>query len=283
MQIAALQFDVQRATGSPSAVAANLSAARSAVEEAALGGARLVVLPEVWATSFPTADPACDSDLAGAAAEAMESAAKWSREFGLVIAGSFLSAAPALGEKGAGRFFNRLLVHDGAAGGEVVLSYDKLHLFSPTAEHEVFAPGGQLPAIVDCSVGRISGAICYDLRFPEVFAPMRRAEVDLLVVPAQWASRRSSHWRALVLGRAVEGQFFVAASNRTGSDRLGSGDRIVEFSGNSILAAPSGEVLGEGRGEVGAVFGTFDSEVARVQRIRVPVDKDRRDEIFGPG
>jgi predicted amidohydrolase len=280
MQVAALQFDIKRAASDASAIQVNLISARDCVRAAAKGGAKLVVLPEVWATSFPAADASCDQRLVDAAAEAIASVAAWSVEFGIVIAGSYLAPAPDLGKLGAGRFFNRLLVHDGADGGEVVLSYDKVHLFSPTAEHEVFAAGDLPPAIVDCSAGRLSGAICYDLRFPELFVPMRRADVDVIVVPAQWAVRRAAHWRALVLGRAVEAQATVIAANRTGEEPLGQRGHTAVFPGNSLIASAGGEAIGEGVGEVGPVFGLASTELSRKQRVRVPVAKDRRESLY---
>jgi omega-amidase len=280
MQVAALQFDVQRAATDTRAHLANLAAARAAVLAAAEGGARIAVLPELWSTSFPSADAGADQLLADAAEEAAVCAKSWAVEFGIVLAGSFLAPADGLGRAGAGRFFNRLLIHDGPAGGEVVLAYDKVHLFSPTAEHEVFAAGNDLPGVVDCSAGRISGAICYDLRFPELFLPMRHAEADLVVVPAQWAGARATHWKALVLGRAVEGQFTVIASNRTGEEPLGQRGRTVAFPGNSLVVSATGEVLGEGEGECGAIFGLLDPDLAKKQRVRVPVGKDRREELY---
>lgn len=277
MKVAAIQFDVQRAATDPTAAAWNLAAARSAVEGAAAAGARLVVLPEVWATSFPGGQSAGDAALLGAAEEATAMAASWSAELGLVIAGSYLAAAAGLGQGAGGRFYNRLLVHD---GGDLRLSYDKVHLFTPTAEHEVFAAGADLPPVVETSAGRLSGAICYDLRFPELFVPMRRAEVDLVVVPAQWAARRAEHWRALVMGRAVEGQFTVVAANRTGSESLGQRDQVIAFPGNSLVASAVGEALAEGQGEVGHILGVVDPEIARKQRVRVPVGKDRRKDLY---
>ena len=277
MKVAALQFDVQRAATDPAAAAQNLAAARTALEAAVTAGARLVVLPEVWATSFPDGQSAGDTALLGAAEEATAMASRWSAEFGIVIAGSYLAPADGLGKGAGGRFYNRLLVHD---GGDLCLTYDKVHLFTPTAEHEVFAAGDQLPPVVETSAGLLSGAICYDLRFPELFVPMRQAEVDLVVVPAQWAARRADHWRALVMGRAVEGQFTVVAANRTGSEPLGQRGQVIAFPGNSLVASAAGEALAEGRGEQGPILGLVDPELCRKQRIRVPVGKDRRGDLY---
>lgn len=272
MDLAALQVDVR-----PGDVDANLAAAEAALAVAAEAGARLALLPELWATSFPGAEgPAGDAELAAGAAEALECARRWSAEADLLVAGSYLAPGPNLGRAGAGRFLNRLVVHE--AGREVLL-YDKVHLFTPTAEHEVFAAGDAPPPVVRTSVGLLSGAVCYDLRFGEVFRHVAARGAELVLVPAQWPVRRAAHWRALVTGRAVEAQCTVLATNRTGTETIGRRkDRLV-FPGNSLLVDPAGEVLAEGAGEL-VVAGTADLDRARRQRVRVPVAKDRRPERY---
>ena len=270
MHLACLQLDVRR--GEPEL---NLAAAGAAVGRAAEAGARLALLPEVWATSFP-GEPAGDERLAEGAAEALARAAVWSAEHGILVAGSYLAPGPNLGRQGPGRFFNRLVVHE--AGSEVLV-YDKVHLFTPTAEHEVFAAGDAPPPVVETSLGLLSGAVCYDLRFAEVFRAMARGGAELVVVPAQWPARRAGHWRALVTGRAVEGQFTLLASNRTGTEAIGRRADQLVFPGNSLLVDPAGEVRAEGRGEE-LVMGEVELERSRRQRVRVPVAKDRRADLY---
>jgi predicted amidohydrolase len=269
MKVAALQWDVRR-----EAVEENLEAAQAALEEALAAEARLVVLPELWATSFPGPDAAGDAGLLRAAERAQEWAREASRQFEIAVAGSYL--APASGA--ARRFRNRLVVFD---AGEPILEYDKAHLFRPTAEHEVFEAGDALPAVVESSAGRLSGVVCYDLRFGEVFSHLIEGGVEVVVCPAQWASPRAVHWRALVVGRAVEIQATVVAANRLGVEPLGSRGRVVEFPGNSLVVDGHGHVSGEGAGAAGAVVGELDREEGRALRIRVPVRKDRRREVYG--
>lgn len=264
MKVAALQWDVRRG-----AAAHNLAAARSALEAAVAGGAQLAVLPEVWATSFPRERGQTELLEAAEAGEAW--LAEASRAHGVVLAGTHLAPA------GGGRCFNRLSVWD---GGERVLAYDKLHLFTPTAEHEVFAAGDALPEVVETRVGRLSGVVCYDLRFGELFARMLTSGVEVVVCPAQWPAARAAHWRGLVVGRAIECQAGVVAANRTGSEPVGSGTRVLEFAGNSVVADGHGRCLAEGAGQEGAVVTDLDLEAMRKLRIRVPVGKDRRPELY---
>ena len=82
------------------------------------------------------------------------------------------------------------------------------------------------------------------------------------------------------MGRAIECQAGVVAANRTGSEPVGSGARVLEFAGNSVVADGHGRCLTEGAGEVGAVLAELDTEALRKLRIRVPVGKDRRPDLY---
>ncbi|MCE9592929.1 MAG: hypothetical protein K8S98_01945 [Planctomycetes bacterium] len=269
MRIAALQFDVRRGD-----VEANLARVRRGLEVARQGAVELVLLPEMWPTSFPDGD----ADLAREVErteQALVEIATLSRTLGLVLAGSaFARGAPSVpGEPPC----NRLTIHD---RGERVFEYDKLHLFSPTAETEAFSAGDAPPPTIDLCGARVSGIVCYDLRFPEVWHRPFDEQVELLLVPAQWPAQRATQFRALVHGVAAANQCFVLACNRTGRDVIGRRELELDFPGNSLIVAPSGETLAEGRGEDGLLVADIDLEVARDLKRRVPVAKDRRRELY---
>lgn len=264
MKVAALQWDVKRADGP-----ANLVAAQAGLAQAVAGGCQLVVLPEVWATSFPEGRD--QPELLHVADAGAEWAARASQAHGIVLAGTQLADA------GEGRFYNRLKVWD---RGAPILTYDKVHLFTPTAEHEVFAAGAAPPPIVESSVGRLSGVICYDLRFGELFSRFVGAGVEWVVCPAQWPVARALHWEGLVRGRAVETQAVVVACNRTGVETIGRSAKQLEFGGNSLIVDGHGQVLGAGRGQAGAVIAQIDREAQQHLRVRVPVRKDRRADLY---
>jgi len=273
LSVAALQIDVRRGD-----VEANLAAVRAGLVEAQQRGIRLVVLPEMWPTSF--VDP-LEEDAVPRSAEAVAELGRLSAELDLVVCGSAFAAAadPA-------RPYNRLHVFD---RGAELLRYDKVHLFSPTAEHETFSAGASPPPVASSSLGRVAGIVCYDLRFAEVSSVGLAGGAELLLVPAQWPEARASHWRALVLGRAVENQCFVVAANRIGVERVGRRGLELAFPGNSIVVDPHGRVLAEGRGEPGLVAGAVELDAVRRMRVRVPVAKDRREALYerwrrgGPG
>ena len=266
MRVAAFQFDVER--GDPYA---NLARVESALERAKAEGCELVVLPELWASSFPTAD----GDLASRV-EADEGAtaelASLAGEHAVTVAGSALHTSG-----NAERPFNRLQLFDGSVS---VLSYDKVQLFSPTGETLGFTPGEDPPQTVELEIGRIGGCLCYDLRFPELTRVLFRDGAELVVLPAQWPSVRASQWRALVVGLAAQNQCFVVACNRTGRETVGRRELELEFPGNSLVVDPRGVVLAEGQGAEGLVSAEVDLDVARRLRRDVPVERDQRSELF---
>jgi predicted amidohydrolase len=268
MRAAAFQFDVRRGD-----VAANLATVERGLAAAVARGIELVVLPEMWPTSFVAdGDPrewqeSTDAALAGLG--------ELSRELGLTVAGSAFGASDGCAPR------NRLTVFE---RGERVLDYDKLHLFSPTAEGESFSAGDALPPTVAVHFGKLAGVVCYDLRFGLALRAPFRAGAEVLVVPAQWPATRKEHWRALVCGRAAELQAYVVAANRTGTDLVGRRRLALEFAGNSLIAGPDGTVLAEGRGEEGLVEAELELERVRTLRRAVPVRDDERLDLYGrPG
>jgi len=269
MRIAALQFDVRRGD-----VPANLARVEAGLRAAAVEGVELVALPEMWPTSFVELEDGADWLAPTEAAVARVRAL--SRELDLVVCGSAFARAP-----GAERNLplNHLTVFD---GGEIALEYDKVHLFTPTGEREAFSAGGAPPATVAVRGVKVSGAVCYDLRFPQLFSAPWIDEAELLVVTAQWPAPRAAQWRALLTGRAVEHQAFVLGANRTGVDLAGRRRMELAFPGNSLCVGPDGLPLAEGAGKEGLVVAELDLEAARRLRREIPVRRDRRPDCYRP-
>lgn len=264
MRVAAFQFDVRRGE-----VARNLATVEAGLRRAAERGIELVVLPEMWPTSFVAEGEA--SDWLRATEAALERVGELSRALGLIVAGSAFGA----GEPGEPPR-NRLTVF---ARGERVLAYDKLHLFSPTAEALSFSAGAALARTVPVAGVRLAGIVCYDLRFALALRAPFVEEAEILVVPAQWPASRAAHWRALLCGRAAELQACVVGANRTGVDLVGRKRMELAFCGNSLLAGPDGSVLAEGRGEEGLVEAELDLAALRALRRAVPVRRDERHDL----
>ena len=125
-----------------------------------------------------------------------------------------------------------------APGQKLLAQYTKIHPFQREADR--FSPGSDIitynwPA----SNLSICPAICYDLRFPELFRAGLSLGAQAFAIGACWPNVRHAHWRALSIARAIENQAFVFAVNRTGTDPM------LTYAGGSMVIGPKGEILGE--------------------------------------
>jgi predicted amidohydrolase len=259
---ACAQFNIERAR-----VAENLATAQASVQAAAEKGAQLVVLPEMWPTSF-VAEPSVT--LIRESREAERAMTRLSEELGIMIVGGGL-------EEEKGQFYNRALVAD---QGKVLCTYRKIHMFSPNAENRYTSPG-RTPAIIDTRLGRIGVIICYDIRFPELTRYYFHQGVQVLTVPGQWPEARSDHWRTLVRARAIENEFFVVGCNRTGTEpSMRNEDDTLVFPGDSRIVNPMGEVIGKAQGENEPLIAEIELRRCRAMQRILPVHKDRQPKVY---
>jgi len=240
--------------------AENLARVEPRFADAAAAGARLVVLPEMFATGFSMAAVAMAAH-AGAIRSALAALARRHRVW--LLAG--------YAEPGSGRPHNACSLID-PDGGEA-LHYRKLHPFSLAGEHEHYDAGTTLPT-ADVEGVRVTPTICYDLRFPEIYRAAAD-RTDLFVVIASWPDRRSFAWRTLLAARAIDCQAWVLGVNRVGTDPDG-----VPHRGDSSLLDPLGETVASLAWEEGVVAGEVDAVRARELRQRLPFLGDRRPELY---
>lgn len=256
-----MQFNVARGD-----VEQNRNSAVAGIRKAAKAGAALVILPEMWPTSFvkDVSDAMLEASL-----EAEDAVTQLSKELDIVVVGGGL-------ERDGDQLFNRAQIAD---RGAVLGSYRKIHLFSPNAEHRHLTPGQQ-PLIADTSLGRIGVLICYDIRFPELVRYYFYQGAELLAVPSQWPEARSEHWRVLLKARAIENEMFVAGCNRTGTESSMKNNEPLHFPGDSRIIDPMGETIGAGTGEEGPI--SADVELRKVQSMRriLPIHRDRRLDVY---
>jgi omega-amidase len=254
--VSAIQFNI--ALGE---VEANVGRALSALRRVRKEGSQLAVLPEMWSSGYDFRNLA---SLAKKTPEVLEQMRTITAELDMVTVGS-------LAEIEDGALYNTAFVVD---RGDIVGSYRKLHLFSTMGEDR-FLRAGEHTLVVDTSAGRLGIAICYDLRFPELFRKLALEGAEILCLPAEWPKPRQEHWRTLLRARAIENQLFVAAANCCGIQGK------LDFFGMSLLISPRGDVLAEG-GEIDCeLIARFDFEEMASYREQIPCYRDRRPEIYG--
>jgi len=242
-------------------VDANLGKALAGLRRAREKDARLAVLPEMWSTGY---DYKRLASLAEETPRVLDALRQLSVELEMVIVGS-------LPEKEGGTIYNTAWVVD---RGSIAGSYRKLHLFSTMGEDR-FLGAGAGTLVVPTSVGRLGVAICYDLRFPELFRKLALEGAEILCLPAEWPKPRQEHWRTLLRARAIENQLFVAAANCCGLQGK------LDFFGMSLLISPRGEILAEAGETETELTALFDFEEMATYRFQIPCFRDRRPEIYG--
>ncbi|MBD3407051.1 MAG: hypothetical protein GF411_13110 [Candidatus Lokiarchaeota archaeon] len=114
-------------------------------------------------------------------------------------------------EKVGSKWYNTMIVAD--PSGKTVGTYRKIHPFQD--EKAVFKGGNEM-VMFDIKGLKVGVQICYDIRFPEISRKLALAGAELMVVPAAFPDPRAEHWDTLVKARAIENQFFIAATNRVG-------------------------------------------------------------------
>lgn len=244
-------------------VTANVATATAMIAEAARRGSNLVVLPELWPSGYDLAQAQRHAAVpeGGLLAELPALAS----EHGVAIAGSLLV------QTGPGRVGNTAVYFD--PHGRALAAYSKVHLFGPMNEKRYLEEGREL-TLVETGWTTAGLAICYDLRFPELFRAYALAGAEATILCAQWPRPRLEHWRTLLRARAIENQMLVIACNRVGRD----GE--TEFFGRSALIDACGETILEGGGQEDLLTAAVDLAAVRDVRAGMPVFDDRRSEVY---
>lgn len=240
----------------------NLNKADGWIAEAARRGSEIVVFPEMWTTGF---DWDRLQELSASSGEMVAEVAALAKKYKIWLAGSFL----ALNE--SGHATNTFILFD--SNGQPAGLYRKIHLFGLMAENRHLAPGKGLTR-VETPWGQAGLAICYDLRFPEMFRTYALNGVMLVLLPAQWPHPRLAHWQTLLRARAIENQVFMIGVNSVGQDQMS------KFCGHSALIDPWGnKVVEAGETEL-LLTATIDTELVAEVRQKITVFNDRQPELY---
>lgn len=261
---------------------ANLPVTLGSVRQAAAGGARFVLTPELTnglsssrahqRSVFRHED---DDPTLAALREEARTAGIW-----LLIGSLGL-----LTHDADGRFANRSLLI--APDGAVAARYDKIHMFDVNVsatevyrESDGYRPGSRA-VVAETPFAKIGMTVCYDVRFPALYRRLAQAGAQIITVPAAFNHiTGAAHWETLLRARAIETGCFVLAPAQTAfhPEANGKGRRTH---GHSLAIAPWGEVLADAGSEPGVTL--VDLDLGEVDRARGRVPSLSHDRSFeGP-
>ncbi|GIO36765.1 hydrolase [Paenibacillus antibioticophila] len=224
----------------------------------------VIVLPEMWNTGYAMdrlRALAERDDMHGIRRAISELAARYQVQ---IVAGS-------IAEQRNGKLYNTMYVYN--RRGEEIASYSKIHLFR-LMEEEKYLEQGKVIGRFDLEGLSCGGAICYDIRFPELSRALALRGVHAMFVPAQWPHPRLNHWRSLLIARAIENQMYVVACNRVGDSGTQS------FCGHSMIIDPWGDIIAEGGEGEQMVSGVIDLQLVHEVRSSIPVFSDRQPQYY---
>ena len=234
-----------------------------------IGTTDVIALPEVFAVRGGDQDYRRSAQpLAGPITAALAAIAH--RHNAWVLAGSIIEDA------GHALYNTSLLLN---RRGDIAASYRKIHLFEAELdngqvirENETYS-AGDTPVMADLEGWRCGLAICYDLRFPELFRHYAAQGAHLFFVPSNFTQRTGrDHWNVLVRARAIENQAYVVAPDQCGTNPHTG----VESHGHSMVVGPWGEVLAAAETSEQVLAVTLDRHQIEQTRRRIPALNHRK-------
>lgn len=262
---------------SHSEVHKNLEIAEKLIIDAVDKGAQLIVLPEMFAVmGMDQLDKVKIRETIGRG-PIQHFLSQQASKYGVWLVGGTIPIAV---EEATEKVNATCLLYDDK--GERVARYDKIHLFDVTVsatresyhESKTTMPGNQI-VVVPTPFGKLGLAVCYDIRFPELFRTMHDKEVELIVLPAAFThTTGSAHWDVLVRARAIENQVYMITAAQTGLHENGR-----KTYGHSMIVDPWGVVKATLPEKEGIVVGDIDLDYLHHMRGEFPVLTHRVDLI----
>ncbi len=252
--------------------AKNLQTAEKFIRQAHARGARVVVLPEMFNTPYgneffiPYAEEG--------EGQTLSLLRRLARELGILLIGGSIPEAE------GGKIYNTAYIIDDK--GELLGKHRKAHLFDIDVkggitffESATLTPGDKV-TVLDTPMGRIGVAICYDIRFPEMFRKMALEGVEYVFIPAAFNHVTGpAHWEILTRARALDNQMylFIASPARSG---------VLSYKayGHSLGVDPWGRILGELDDSEGLLILEADPERIKKIKEELPILKHRRPDLY---
>ena len=241
------------------------------VEKAALNGADVAVLPEMWSCPYATKYfvKAAQSGHEAVFSSMAEAAAR----NGIILVGG---SVPECSE---GRLYNSCFVFD--RNGELLAKHRKIHLFDVDLPEMHFKESatftaGSVPTVINTEFGCFGVAICFDVRFPELFRLMANRGAEVIFLPAQFnMTTGPAHWETTLRARAIDNQLFLAAC---------SAARNTDFSyncyGHSMTVDPFGRIISSCKEEETIIYSEIDKGIISQTRNALPTHLHLRDDIY---
>lgn len=240
---------------------ANFARLAPMVAAAAAGGARLVLLTEMFSTGFVVDDSLKGEPEGGVSAQFLAAQAALHDVW---VCGS-CPEVPAGSDPNDTRPANSFVL---AGPDGTVHRYRKIHPFTYGGESNHFRAGSELVQLEIEGV-RVSPFVCYDLRFADEFWQLAPT-TDVYLVPANWPEGRRNHWMSLLQARAIENQAYVVGCNRVGE---GGG---LKYVGDSRIVDPLGELLATGSQHETILYADIEPATVATTRERFRFLQDRR-------
>lgn len=252
--------------------ALTMSKAAAFVREAAVNGADIAVLPEMF--NCPYSKEYFKRFAAAENGESLKAMSGWARENGIILVGGSIP------EKDGDKLYNTCFVFD--KNGEVISRHRKMHLFDVDIEGGVrfkesnsFAAGNDI-TVFDTEYGKMGVLICFDMRFPELVRAMAKRGANVIFCPAQFnMTTGPRHWELTIRARAMDNElFFVGASAA----------RYEGFSyecwGHSTVADPFGTVIASCDEKEQIIYADIDLDEVDSVRKQLPTFLRLREDIY---
>ncbi|RVC57304.1 carbon-nitrogen hydrolase family protein, partial [Mesorhizobium sp. M4B.F.Ca.ET.088.02.2.1] len=243
------------------------------VREAAGLGASYVQTPEMTGALVRDKEARAASFTSEDKDIIVSTARKLARELGI-----FLHIGSTAILRADGKLANRALLF--APDGATIASYDKIHMFDVDLdngeswrESAAYEPGTEA-VVAEIGGAKLGFAVCYDLRFPQLFRAEALAGADLLSVPAAFTRQTGeAHWHVLLRARAIENGAYVIAAAQGGLHEDGR-----ETYGHSLIVDPWGRIVAEAAHDQPAVIvAEIDPAQSLAARRKIPNLKNARE------
>lgn len=241
------------------------------VYRAAESGADIVCLPEMF--SCPYSKPYFKAFAEHGHEAAVEAMSAWAAESGIILVGGSVP------ERDGDRLYNTCFVFD--SDGRVIAKHRKVHLFDVDLpgmsfhESHTFAPGDAV-TVFDTRFGRMGAAVCFDVRFPELFRAMAMRGARVIFLPAQFNQKTGPvHWEMALRSRAVDNEVFVVGAAAAKYEGFS-----YECWGHSAIVDPYGEILAGCDEKEQTIFADIDLDRVEEVRQQLPTVNNLRRDVY---